>query len=286
VSYVALTQGIGRLHPDGSVAVLESPCSLADHLSNGGRLKELDGLPVRARAQWGDLELAPLAGPRAATWGVGLNYWSKQRSTGRDLPAFPTLFLKAAAAGSRPGEPIRIPSLAPACVDYEGELAVVVGETLFEATPSDASEAVSAITAANDVTARDVMRATKNPTLAKSFPGFGQLGAAVVDPAGVGAIEAVSLTTRVNGVVRQADRASGMILGVGELLALLSRHVVLRPGDVILTGTPAGTGEESETYLQAGDVVEVTVAHLPALRSEVVDGAMVRGASAPTPPSP
>jgi 2-keto-4-pentenoate hydratase/2-oxohepta-3-ene-1,7-dioic acid hydratase in catechol pathway len=270
VIYVALTEGIGRLDPDGSVAVLKSPCSLADHLRSGGRLPDLDALPVGGRGRLGELELASLLHQGAAMWGVGLNYWSKQKVTGRDVPDFPTLFLKATSASARPGEPVRIPSSAPECVDYEGELAVMIGHTLFEATASEASRAVSAITAANDVTARDVMRSTRNPTLAKSFPTFGQLGTAVLDPASVGGLDTVELTTRVNGALRQADRGSGMIIGVGELLALFSRHVVLRPGDVVLTGTPAGTGEESETYLEPGDVVEVSVADLPVLRSEVV----------------
>jgi 2-keto-4-pentenoate hydratase/2-oxohepta-3-ene-1,7-dioic acid hydratase in catechol pathway len=270
VTYVALTEGIGRLEADGSVAVLKSSCSLADHLRHGGRLRDLDTLPVGGRVQLGEVESASLLHPGAAMWGVGLNYWSKQKVTGRDVPDFPTLFLKAAAAWARPGEPVRIPSSAPDCVDYEGELAVVIGQTLFEATASEASGAVSAITAANDVTARDVMRSTRNPTLAKSFPTFGQLSAAVLDPAAAGGLDTLELTTRVNGALRQADRGSGMIIGVGELLALFSRHVVLRPGDVVLTGTPAGTGEESATYLGPGDVVEVAVADLPVLRSEVV----------------
>jgi 2-keto-4-pentenoate hydratase/2-oxohepta-3-ene-1,7-dioic acid hydratase in catechol pathway len=270
VIYVGLKAGIGRLEADGYVAVLKSPCSLADYLSNGGRLHDLDALPVSGRGRLGEMEPASLLHPGAATWGVGLNYWSKQKATGRDLPDFPTLFLKAPAASTQPGEPIRIPSSAPDCVDYEGEVAVVVGQTLFEATASEAAGAISAITAANDVTARDVMRSTRNPTLAKSFPTFGQLGAAVMDPDAVGGLGALELTTRVNGTLRQADSVSGMIVDLGELLALFSRHVVLRPGDVVLTGTPAGTGEESETYLGPGDIVEVSVAGLPVLRSEVV----------------
>lgn len=268
--YLALQTGIGRLEADGSVAVLDSPFSLADHLASGGSLRELESLAVRDRRELAQTEPGRLAGDRTSLWGIGLNYRSKQIATGRDLPESPTLFLKASSAIANAGEPVRLPTAAPDCVDYEGEIAVVVGTALFEATENEAEKAVSAIAAANDVTARDVMRVTRNATLAKSFPSFGQLGTAVVDPVVLGGIGAVELTTRVNGELRQSDSGEGLIMGVGELLSLLSHHAALRPGDIVLTGTPAGTGEETATYLSPGDVVEVAVSDLPPLRSAVV----------------
>lgn len=278
--YLALERGIGRLEADGSVAVLDADMSLAQHLASGGRLGGLETIGVIRRCELRDAPLGSLAGTTTSIWGIGLNYRSKQVATGRSLPDFPTLFLKAPSAIAAPGEPISLPSAAPDCVDYEGEIAVVVGERLFEATEQQAASAVSAITAANDVTARDVLRNTGSPSLAKSFPSFCQLGSAAVDPAVLGGIGAVELTTRVNGDLRQSDRGNGLLMGVGELLALISKHAVLSPGDIVLTGSPAGTGDETASYLAPGDVVEVTIADLPALRSEVVGArAVVLGAT-------
>ncbi len=277
--YLALRRGIGRLEDDGSVAVLDTVFSLAQHLGRGARLETLDAIAVSGRCELSEAELGSLVGPTSAVWGIGLNYKSKQVATRREPPGFPTLFLKAGSAIARPGDPICLPAAAPDFVDYEGEIAVVVGRPLFEATPAEAAASVSAIAAANDTTARDVMRTTKNPSLAKSFPGFGQIGSAVVDPASVGGVGSVELATHVNGELRQSDRGDGLLMDVGELLALISRHALLSPGDIVLTGTPAGTGEETDTYLSEGDVVEVFVADLPALRSEVVGAAVVFGAT-------
>ncbi|MGH9091632.1 MAG: fumarylacetoacetate hydrolase family protein [Acidimicrobiales bacterium] len=270
--YLALHTGVGRMEDDGSVALLDVPGGLAGHLALGRRLGDLDGLPAAGRLPAGEVVPGTPAPATSSTWGIGLNYRSKLLATGRTLPDRPTLFLKAPAAGAAPGEPIRIPAGAPDCVDYEGEIAVLLGESLYEASPGRAAAAVRAVAAANDVTARDVMRETGNPTLAKSYPGFAQLGSAVLDPDDAGGFGALALATRVNGEVRQSDVGGGMILAVPDLLSLLSHHVVLRPGDVVLTGTPAGTGDEARTYLAPGDEVEVEVAGLPALRSAVVDG--------------
>jgi len=271
VTYLAVNGGIARVEEDGSVAVLDVDGDLAGYLAAGHRLDALASAPVRRRCQPDEATPAPLQVPGASVWGIGLNYRSKQLATGRSLPKHPALFLKAPAGIARPGDPIRIPAAAPDCVDYEGEIAVVIGQPLHDATPAEAATAVTGVAVGNDVTARDVMKATGNPSLAKSFPGFGQFGSAVLDPdAVVGGLKGIELTTRVNGELRQSDRADGMITAVPDLLALLSRYVVLRPGDVILTGTPAGTGDETKTYLAPDDVVEVTIPGLPVLRSTVV----------------
>jgi 2-keto-4-pentenoate hydratase/2-oxohepta-3-ene-1,7-dioic acid hydratase in catechol pathway len=270
VRYLALEAGVGRLEDDGSVAVLDAPGSLAAFLADGRRLAELESRRVVERYASDDAVLAPITVPGAAVWGIGLNYHSKRRATGRSLPDHPTLFLKSPSAGAGPKEPIVIPPTAPHFVDYEGEIAVVVGRNLFDASAAEALRSVVAAVAANDVTARDVMRATGNPSLAKSFPGFGQLGSAALDPHAFGGVETLELSTTVNGELRQRDTGAGLITPVGELLALISRYVALRAGDVVLTGTPAGTGDETQTYLAAGDVVEVRVGDLPPLRSDVV----------------
>jgi 2-keto-4-pentenoate hydratase/2-oxohepta-3-ene-1,7-dioic acid hydratase in catechol pathway len=265
---VALAGGIGRLEDDGSVAVLDMPQpGLADLLCEPDWRSGVARAKLRSRMAFGEQLSTPI-GTRSAVWGIGLNYLSKQAASGRSAPEHPVIFLKSAGAVNRTG--IILPAAAPCCVDYEGEIAVLVCEDLFEATPAAATGAIGGVFAANDVTARDVMRQTGSPLLAKSFPGFGQFGAVLADPQGFGGFHRIALETRVNGELRQSDRGDGMILPVGELLSYISRFSILRPGDVVLTGTPAGTGDETGTYLAGGDVVEVTIGDLPALRSEVV----------------
>ncbi|MBO0732617.1 MAG: fumarylacetoacetate hydrolase family protein, partial [Acidimicrobiaceae bacterium] len=116
-----------------------------------------------------------------------------------------------------------------------------------------------------------------SPSLAKSFPGFAQFGVTVAAPEVLGGFERIGLQTTVNGEVRQQDTGGGMIVPVGELLALISRYTLLRPGDVVLTGTPAGTGDERGCYLAPGDVIEVTVGDLPALCSYVIESTPTNG---------
>jgi 2-keto-4-pentenoate hydratase/2-oxohepta-3-ene-1,7-dioic acid hydratase in catechol pathway len=113
------------------------------------------------------------------------------------------------------------------------------------------------------------MRWSGNPTLAKSFPNFGQIGP-VVEVDGDGLVGSVTIDVDVNGERRQTDSSDGMLMGAAELVAMLSRYTPLWPGDVVLTGTPAGTGDETQRYLGDGDVVSVSVGELPPLVSAVV----------------
>ena len=270
---VALAGGIGRLERDGSVSELDLPhTSVAALLSeHGGRAAAEAAGACGTRRNLGlqDISEVSMLAPGAAVWGVGLNYRSKQLATGRPRPDVPVLFAKASSSFSGAGSPICVPAAAPDYVDYEGEIAVMIGSHLDGATVVEAAQGIAGYLAANDVTARDVMRVSGNPTLAKSFRGFGQLGCAMACVDGAAALEAIPLSTRVNGDLRQQDDSEGMFLSVSELVALLSRYVLLRPGDVVLTGTPAGTGDEMARYLSRGDTVEVEVGDLPPLVSEV-----------------
>jgi 2-keto-4-pentenoate hydratase/2-oxohepta-3-ene-1,7-dioic acid hydratase in catechol pathway len=276
MTLLALAEGVGRLEPDGTVSILDTgrpdlPALLAT--ASGAELARLDGgaASVARRLPLDDVRPASLRARGTTVWGIGLNYTSKLVATGRTAPEHPTFFVKAGLDG----EVLRLPVLAPDCVDYEGEIAVVIGRPLHRCDPAEAAAGVVALAAADDVTARDVMRSTGNPLLAKSFPGFVQLGTAVAPCADVDALDDVALVTLVNGEVRQHDTSAGMLLSIGEVLAALSQYVVLQPGDLVLTGTPAGTGDEDGRYLAAGDVVEVRVASLPALVTTVHDVAAV-----------
>ncbi|MFE2043902.1 fumarylacetoacetate hydrolase family protein [Streptomyces sp. NPDC059477] len=250
--------GLGRIE-DGAVALLDTAFpNLGAVLEQEGSLTCLTSCAVRRRVPIDEAVLrAPLGRPRAV-WGVGLNYVSKATRTGRGLPEHPILYLAASYADPAPGAQVVIPG-AVAEPDYEGEIAVVVGRRLYRAAESEVWPATAAITAANDMTARDVMRSTGTPALAKSYPGFTPLGASLCTPEELPDRDAIRVRTRVNGELRQDDTSAGMIFPLPELLSRLSWFTALEPGDVVLTGTPAGTGQDRACFLADGDEIRVEV---------------------------
>ena len=190
---------------------------------------------------------------------VGRNYVEHARELGNEMPKEPLLFLKPPSSIVRSGEPIVLPR-ASRRVEFEGEIAVVVGRTLRRAGEREARQAVRAVAAANDVTARDLQRADGQWTRAKGFDSFLPLG----EPAPVADLDALEVTTRVNGEMRQHGRAADMAFPIPLLLSYISGIMTLEPGDVVLTGTPAGVGP-----LAPGDVVEVEVAGASIVRNPV-----------------
>ena len=260
VQLVTTTEGIGRLDEDGGVALLEVPWpDLGALLTDGGTLAALASAPVRRRASLDELTLrAPVPRP-AKVWAVGLNYRSHAAETGRELPTEPMVFIKVTSAVVATGEELRLPAIAPAQVDFEGEVAVVIGRRASSVRESDAWSHVAGITACDDVTARDVQDGTGNFGLAKSFDTFSPLGAGLVTPDEYDDTDDIGLRTVVDGEVRQDSRTSDLVFGVPALIAYLSRHTTLEPGDVISTGTPAGVGRVDGRYLGVGSVVEIHV---------------------------
>ncbi|WP_434740025.1 fumarylacetoacetate hydrolase family protein [Micromonospora sp. SH-82] len=267
---LATRHGLARLGDDGTADLLDLPYpDVAALLQAGAGLAPAREARVRDRVPLDDLAgdvVAPLAHTRSV-WGVGLNYHCKARLTGRSLPEQPVLYLKGASAGCGPDAVVPLPTSVSAQPDYEGEVALVIGARMHHTPAESAWAHVAAITAANDCTARDVMKASANPTLAKSFPGFGALGASVLDLAAVADRDAIPVRTTVNGELRQQASTADLIFGVPELLAWITRYVVLEPGDVVLTGTPAGTGQDRGCFLAPGDLVEVTVGGVLPLRT-------------------
>ncbi len=255
------TAGLGRIE-NGAVAVLDAP-----YPDPGAVIEAIGSLDALAAAKvvrripldGGGLGLrAPLARPRAL-WGVGLNYHSKAELTGRPVPAEPVLYLAAPASVGAPGAAVRLPAEETAQMDYEAEIALVIGRTLDRASEDRAWSAVAAITAANDMTARDVMKRTGAPVLAKSFPGFTPLGASLLGRDAIADPESIGVRGHVGGELRQDSSSADMIFAIPELLARISRYAALRPGDVVLTGTPAGTGQDRGDFLRPGDTVRVEV---------------------------
>lgn len=205
--------------------------------------------------------LAPVI-PRSKVIAVGRNYREHAAEFGNDVPAEPLLFFKPNTSVIGPGDAIVRPKQSQQ-VDFEGELAVVIGRVTRNVTPEQALEHVFGYTVANDVTARDLQRSDGQWTRAKGFDTFCPLGPAVetdFDPS------QAQLVARVNGEEKQRAPLTDMVHGIPDLIAYASAAFTLLPGDVILTGTPAGVGP-----LVAGDVVEVEIDGLGILRNIVRD---------------
>jgi 2-keto-4-pentenoate hydratase/2-oxohepta-3-ene-1,7-dioic acid hydratase in catechol pathway len=181
---------------------------------------------------------------------VGRNYLEHARELGNEMPAEPLLFLKPPSSLLPAGQPIRLPMVSNR-VEYEGEIGVEIGARLRGADASEARAAVRGILAANDVTARDLQRSDSQWTRAKGFDTFCPFGEVGAVPSDLSTLEVV---TRVNGAERQRGTAAQMAFDIPSLLAYISNIMTLEPGDIVLTGTPAGVGK-----LEAGDVVEVEV---------------------------
>ncbi|GAA4302589.1 2-keto-4-pentenoate hydratase/2-oxohepta-3-ene-1,7-dioic acid hydratase in catechol pathway [Actinomadura luteofluorescens] len=194
---------------------------------------------------------------------IGKNYADHVREMGGDEPpAEPVLFSKPSTAVIGPEEAIAYPQKLSERVDYEGELAVVIGRMCREVPASRAAEVILGYTCANDVTARDLQAKDGQWTRAKGFDTFCPIGPWIeteIDPADL------AISTTVNGEVRQEARTSLLLHDIPTLVQYVSQVMTLLPGDVILTGTPAGVGP-----LEIGDEVTVTVENIGSLTNRVI----------------
>ncbi|HHS96522.1 MAG TPA: FAA hydrolase family protein [Chloroflexi bacterium] len=194
---------------------------------------------------------------------VGRNYPAHAAEHGAEVPPEPLLFFKPPSAVIGPGAPILLPPQSRR-VDYEAEMAVVIGRRCRDVTPEEAWECVWGVTCANDVTARDLQRRDGQWTRAKGFDTFCPVGPWVVTDLSEADVADLAVICRVNGEVRQQGRTSEMVFSPADLIAYASAVMTLEPGDLILTGTPAGVGP-----LRPGDVVEVEVEGIGVLRNPV-----------------
>lgn len=207
---------------------------------------------------------------------IGLNYMAHARESGIEPDPYPTVFMKPTTAAIGPGEPIRLPkcSMAEPQVDYECELAVVIGKACRDVPAGQALDCVLGYTCANDVSARDWQRHGGGGqwVRGKSFDTFCPLGPVLVTADEIPDPQALRLTTRLNGELMQEGTTADMIFPVAELIAFLSRDTTLRPGTVILTGTPPGVGfaRKPPVFCQAGDRVEVEVENIGVLANPVM----------------
>ncbi len=208
---------------------------------------------------------------------IGLNYRDHAAETGAAVPANPMLFIKASNTLNDPGAAIPLPRLSDR-VDYEAELAVVIGRAAKDVSAADAMGHVFGYTVANDVSARDWQKDRDlgggQFARGKSFDGFCPLGPCIVTADEVPDPQALSVRTTVNGRVMQDGNTADMIYPVARLIESLSSTMTLRPGQVILTGTPAGVGDgrTPPVYLRDGDVVVCEVERVGRLENPVRRG--------------
>jgi 2-keto-4-pentenoate hydratase/2-oxohepta-3-ene-1,7-dioic acid hydratase in catechol pathway len=209
-------------------------------------------------------------------YGIGLNYRKHAEETGAKIPERPIVFLKSATAVQNPEGPIILPRhLRSDQVDFEAELAVIIGYECKNVKRADALNYVLGYTIANDVSARDWQKQWGGSQWCrgKTFDTFCPLGPALVTPALVLDPNNLAISTRVNGIIMQQSHTGDMIFHVPEIIEFLSGSTTLEPGTVILTGTPEGVGmgRKPPVYLKAGDVVEVEIEGIGILRNPVIE---------------
>jgi 2-keto-4-pentenoate hydratase/2-oxohepta-3-ene-1,7-dioic acid hydratase in catechol pathway len=204
--------------------------------------------------------LAPVI-PRSKVIGIGRNYAAHAAELGNDVPTEPLVFLKPNTAVIGPDDPIVLPPYS-SNVHHEAELAVVIGKVVKDVTPERALDYVFGYTVANDVTARDVQKTDGQWTRGKAFDSSCPLGPWIVTGLDV---DDLQVTARVNGETKQDGRTSQLIFDVPYLISYVSQIFTLLPGDVILTGTPAGVGP-----IVHRDVVEIEVEEIGVLRNPVI----------------
>jgi 2-keto-4-pentenoate hydratase/2-oxohepta-3-ene-1,7-dioic acid hydratase in catechol pathway len=191
---------------------------------------------------------------------VGLNYEEHRQETGRPATEHPAIFTRYADTLIGHNAPMVLP-VNSSSLDYEGELAVVIGKAGFRVSEADALSLVAGYSVFNDGTLRDWQRHTAQFTPGKNFPGTGAFGPALITPQEAGELAGKRIETRLNGKVMQAAVLGDMIFSVARIISYLSGFTQLSPGDVIATGTPGGVGfkREPQVFMAAGDKVQVSI---------------------------
>jgi 2-keto-4-pentenoate hydratase/2-oxohepta-3-ene-1,7-dioic acid hydratase in catechol pathway len=225
------------------------------------RLASGDTTPARGES-WplSDVRLlAPVERPRAI-FGIGLNYLAHAQEQNAELPERPIVFMKLPTSVAAPGAPVHAPEVVKR-LDYEGELAVVIGP----------GGEVAGYAVADDLTARDLQRAERQWTRAKGFDGACPFGPWITTADEVAEPGNLALRTWINGELRQDSNTNDLIFGIPEIVAFIGETITLEPGDLILTGTPSGVGMyfDPPRFLGSGDVVRIEIEGLGTIEHAV-----------------
>jgi 2-keto-4-pentenoate hydratase/2-oxohepta-3-ene-1,7-dioic acid hydratase in catechol pathway len=240
-------------------------------LIEAGRLDELSKLVDGSGAnpvKHAEL-LPPLPDPDKIVC-IGLNYRSHAAEAGVDPPEYPTFFAKFRNALAPPGGTVALPAASDR-VDYEAEVAFVIGRRCKDVEPDQALESVAGYMLLNDLSARDLQFATPQWMPGKVFDGSAPCGPAIVTPDEAGAPDSVSFSLELNGERMQEASTSDLIFSVAELVANLSRWMTLEAGDIVSTGTPSGVGSvrDPQVWLKPGDETVISSPTLGELRTRL-----------------
>ena len=214
--------------------------------------------------------LAPVLSPPKIVC-LGLNYKDHAKEQGKDTPDEPIIFMKPRTTIIGPNQPIIRPKLVKQ-LDYEAELAVVIGEKGKNISASEAQKYIFGYTAFNDISARDIQFKDKQWTRGKSFDTFAPMGPSITTANQIEDPNNLAVRTKVNGELRQNSSTKNMVFNVYEIVHRLSQVMTLEPGDIITTGTPAGVGvfmKPKPKFLSPGDLVEVEIEKIGILRNIV-----------------
>jgi 2-keto-4-pentenoate hydratase/2-oxohepta-3-ene-1,7-dioic acid hydratase in catechol pathway len=238
-------------------------------LLQGGLLSEVaavedDGVPVEG------VDLLPPIGRPSKIICIGLNYREHAEEAGLEIPETPTFFAKFTNALVRPGGAAKLPEWS-AKVDYEAEVAFVIGDRAKDVSVEDAMEHVAGYTLLNDLSARDYQFKTPQWMPGKVFDGAAPCGPALVTPDEAGPPDAIEIELTLNGELMQKSSTADLIHSVPDLVAYLSQLMTLEPGDLISTGTPAGVGNwrDPKVWLKPGDEVVISSPQLGLLETRI-----------------
>jgi len=261
------------------IALLGS--SLKDILASGADLRKLS--PKQRIPAKGARLLPPIPDP-GVVLSVGMNYHEHLAEMKTPVPEKPAAFTKSVASLIASGEPIRLPQSNPGMVDWEGEFSVVIGRPCHAVSAAEALDYVAGYTLVNDVSARDwvaplfkaqglmgPIHAWEHNLLGKMFPTFCPMGPCMVTKDDIADPGHVQIQTRLNGKVMQDANTDDLVFSVPQLIEYYSQFYLLRPGDVITTGSPSGVGfgRDPKVFMKAGDVVEVEVKQIGILRNPI-----------------
>lgn len=270
------------IRPDGSHAFgrfegntvydLTSNANTSSNLKAAIHNKVLNNLENGKAYLYSDLRLLPVIPSPSKIFCIGLNYETHRQETGRAKAEHPAIFTRFADSLNAHGQAILRPKISTD-LDYEGELAIIIGKGGRNISETDANDHIAGYTCFNDASIRDWQWHTHQFTPGKNFPSTGPIGPYMVTPDEAGELSDVHVVTRLNGEVVQDQAIGEMIFSVPKIIAYLSTFTPLNPGDVIATGTPGGVGAKRKPplWMKAGDKITVEIGPLGVLENTIAD---------------